>query len=116
MRGYRKDRRPGSLGKLRGYREESTAIPGRKIGRNGQASSETVLCFKQHFRCTRITRRKRLFSDWEILSSNRGKALHVERKKIHPDDLRTCELTQASAHFEFMTTNGACRLAPWSIY
>ena len=33
-------------------------------------------------------------------------------KKIHPDDLRTCELTQINAHFEFMTTNGACRLEP----
>lgn len=34
------------------------------------------------------------------------------RKKIHPDDLRTCELTRMNAHFEFMTTNGACRLEP----
>jgi hypothetical protein len=33
-------------------------------------------------------------------------------KKIHPDDLRTCELTRMNAHFEFMTTNGACRLEP----
>ena len=33
-------------------------------------------------------------------------------KKIHPDDLRTCDLTQTNAHFEFMTTNGACRLEP----
>ena len=33
-------------------------------------------------------------------------------KKIHPDDLRTCELTQVNAHFEFMTVNGACRLGP----
>ena len=33
-------------------------------------------------------------------------------KKIHPDDLRTCDLTQMNAHFEFMTTNGACRLEP----
>jgi hypothetical protein len=33
-------------------------------------------------------------------------------KKIHPDDLRTCELTRTNAHFEFMTTNGACRLEP----
>jgi hypothetical protein len=33
-------------------------------------------------------------------------------KKIHPDDLRTCELTRMSAHFEYMTTNGACRLEP----
>ena len=33
-------------------------------------------------------------------------------RKIHPDDLRTCELTQMTAHFEFMTTNGACRLEP----
>jgi len=31
-------------------------------------------------------------------------------KKIHPDDLRTCELTRLNAHFEFMTSNGACRL------
>jgi hypothetical protein len=33
-------------------------------------------------------------------------------KKIHPDDLRTCGLTQMNAHFEFMTTNGAFRLEP----
>ncbi len=33
-------------------------------------------------------------------------------KKIHPDDLRTCELTRMNAHFEFMTTTGACRLEP----
>ena len=33
-------------------------------------------------------------------------------KKIHPDDLRTCELTRMNAHFEFMTTNDACRLEP----
>ena len=33
-------------------------------------------------------------------------------KKIHPDDLRTCELTRTNAHFEFMTTNGECRLEP----
>jgi hypothetical protein len=33
-------------------------------------------------------------------------------KKIHSDDLRTCELTRINTHFEFMTTNGACRLAP----
>jgi ERCC4-related helicase len=33
-------------------------------------------------------------------------------KRIHPDDLRTCELTRMNAHFEFMTTNGACRLEP----
>ena len=33
-------------------------------------------------------------------------------KKIHPDDLRTCDLTQMDAHFEFMTSNGACRLEP----
>lgn len=33
-------------------------------------------------------------------------------KKIHPDDLRTCELTRIDGHFEFMTTNGACRLEP----
>lgn len=33
-------------------------------------------------------------------------------KKIHPDDLRTCEFTQLNTHFEFMTTNGACRLEP----
>src|SRR3984893_5492121 len=33
-------------------------------------------------------------------------------RKIHPDDLRTCELTQVIAHFEYMTSNGACRLEP----
>lgn len=33
-------------------------------------------------------------------------------KKIHPEDLRTCDLTQMNAHFEFMITNGACRLEP----
>jgi superfamily II DNA or RNA helicase len=33
-------------------------------------------------------------------------------RRIHPDDLRTCELTRMNAHFEFMTTNGACRLEP----
>ena len=33
-------------------------------------------------------------------------------KKIHPDDLRSCELTRTNAHFEFMTANGECRLEP----
>jgi superfamily II DNA or RNA helicase len=33
-------------------------------------------------------------------------------RKIHPDDLRTCDLTQVIAHFEYMTTNGPCRLEP----
>ena len=33
-------------------------------------------------------------------------------KEIHPDDLRTCELTRVVAHFKFMTKNGACRLEP----
>ena len=31
-------------------------------------------------------------------------------KKCHPDDLRTCQLTRVTAHFEFMTTNGEIRL------
>jgi hypothetical protein len=33
-------------------------------------------------------------------------------KKIHPDDLRTCELTRVNAHFEFMTANHGSRLEP----
>ena len=33
-------------------------------------------------------------------------------KKCHPDDLRTCELTHVTAHFEFMTTNRGTRLEP----
>ncbi len=33
-------------------------------------------------------------------------------RKCHPDDLRTCQLTQVSAHFEYMTTNGGIRLEP----
>jgi hypothetical protein len=32
--------------------------------------------------------------------------------KCHPDDLRTCQLTHVTAHFEFMTTNGQIRLEP----
>ncbi len=31
---------------------------------------------------------------------------------VHPEDLRTCELTRVSAHFKFMTTNGVSRLEP----
>ncbi len=31
-------------------------------------------------------------------------------KKYHPEDLRTCELTRVTAHFEFMTANGQTRL------
>ena len=33
-------------------------------------------------------------------------------KRCHPDDLRTCQLTQITAHFEFMTTNGPIQLEP----
>jgi len=33
-------------------------------------------------------------------------------KKCHPEDLRTCQLTHVTAHFEFMTTNGQTRLEP----
>ncbi len=32
--------------------------------------------------------------------------------RVHPEDLRTCELTRVSAHFKFMTTNGVSRLEP----
>lgn len=33
-------------------------------------------------------------------------------RKCHPDDLRTCQLTLVTAHFEYMTTNGGIRLEP----
>jgi hypothetical protein len=33
-------------------------------------------------------------------------------KKCHPDDLRICQLTQVTAHFEYMTTNGKIQLEP----
>ena len=33
-------------------------------------------------------------------------------KKCHPEDLRVCQLTQVSAHFEYMTTNGRIQLEP----
>ena len=33
-------------------------------------------------------------------------------KRCHPDDLRTCQLTHVTAHFEFMTTDGQIRLEP----
>lgn len=33
-------------------------------------------------------------------------------KKCHPDDLRTCQLTQVIAHYEFMNTDGKIRLDP----
>jgi hypothetical protein len=33
-------------------------------------------------------------------------------KRCHPDDLRICQLTQVSAHFEYMTTNGKVELEP----
>jgi len=33
-------------------------------------------------------------------------------KRCHPDDLRTCQLTRVTAHFEFMTNNGAIYLEP----
>jgi len=33
-------------------------------------------------------------------------------RKCHPDDLRTCQLTRVTAHFEYMTTNGGIRLEP----
>jgi hypothetical protein len=33
-------------------------------------------------------------------------------RKCHPDDLRTCQLTRVTAHFEYMTSNGGIRLEP----
>jgi superfamily II DNA or RNA helicase len=33
-------------------------------------------------------------------------------RKCHPDDLRTCQLTRVTAHFEYMTTNGGIRIEP----
>ena len=34
------------------------------------------------------------------------------RGNVHPDDLRTCQLTQIAAHFEYMTANRETRLEP----
>jgi superfamily II DNA or RNA helicase len=33
-------------------------------------------------------------------------------KRCHPEDLRTCQLTRVTAHFEFMTNNGGIYLEP----
>ena|SRR5258705_13136865 len=33
-------------------------------------------------------------------------------KECHPDDLRTCQLTHLTAHFEWMTTAGGIHLKP----
>lgn len=41
-----------------------------------------------------------------------AKACLWSGKKCHPEDLRTCQLTHLSAHFEFMTTNGKVMLEP----
>jgi hypothetical protein len=61
----------------------------------------------------------RVLQDESIASATGKHCLPTEAKlcmwggkKIHPDDLRTCELTRMNAHFEFMTTNGSCRLEP----
>jgi superfamily II DNA or RNA helicase len=60
------------------------------------------------------------FLDGEGIVSATGKqCLEKEAKecvwssrKCHPDDLRTCELTQVTTHFEYMTSNGGIRLEP----
>jgi superfamily II DNA or RNA helicase len=33
-------------------------------------------------------------------------------KRCHPDDLRTCQLTRVTTHFQFMTDNGTVHLEP----
>ena len=78
-----------------------------------QEGSERVLCLKQHFGSSRIAGREhRLGDSAKYCLPTEAKLCMWSGKKIHPDDLRTCELTQMNAHFEFMTTNGACRLEP----
>jgi hypothetical protein len=60
------------------------------------------------------------FLDGEGIVSATGKrCLKKEAKecvwssrKCHPDDLRTCQLTNVTAHFEYMTSNGQIRLEP----
>lgn len=60
------------------------------------------------------------FLDGEGIVSATGKqCLEKEAKvcvwssrKCHPDDLRTCQLTQVTAHFEYMTNSGGIRLEP----
>jgi hypothetical protein len=54
-----------------------------------------------------------------IASSTGKQCLQKEAKvciwssrKCHPDDLRTCQLTHVTAHFEYMTINGGIRLEP----
>jgi superfamily II DNA or RNA helicase len=61
----------------------------------------------------------RALQDESVASATRKYCLPTEArlcmwsgKKIHPDDLRTCDLTRMNAHFEFMTTNGAFCLEP----
>src|ERR1700730_16134455 len=61
----------------------------------------------------------RLLEDESIPSATGKHCLLKESKlcvwsgmKCHPDDLRTCQLTHVTAHFEFMTTNGQIRLEP----
>jgi superfamily II DNA or RNA helicase len=43
---------------------------------------------------------------------NEAKVCMWSGKKCHPGDLRTCQLTHVTAHFEFMTTDGQARLEP----
>jgi superfamily II DNA or RNA helicase len=61
----------------------------------------------------------RLLEDEGIVSAagkhclqREGKVCVWSSRNCHPDDLRTCQLTRVTAHFEYMTTNGGIRLEP----
>jgi superfamily II DNA or RNA helicase len=61
----------------------------------------------------------RLLRDEGILSATGKSCLEQEARtciwsgrKSHPEDLRICQLTRITTHFEFMTTNGGIRFEP----
>jgi hypothetical protein len=76
------------------------------------------LALKQFFVPSSISG-ARILEEESIASATAKYCLQMEAKlcvwsgkKCHPDDLRTCQLTHVTAHFEFMTASGAIRLEP----
>jgi superfamily II DNA or RNA helicase len=84
-----------------------------------ERSALTGKCALKEFFVSSSVSGIRALQDESVASATGEYCLPTEAKlcmwsgnKIHPDDLRSCDLTRMTAHFEFMTTNGACRLEP----
>jgi hypothetical protein len=99
---------------------ESCQVSGKRVlPRELEKSAATgKKALKQFFVSSSISGAR--FLDGEGIMSAAGKhCLEKEAKvcawssrKCHPDDLRTCQLTRVTAHFEYMTSNGGIRLEP----